>query len=152
MADRKKLLLTLVSTVCQVAQNSDGVGAEDMKDDYEESEDSEDSEDSEEDIADEEEVGAMFTHLMELQAQAVGVAAEIEAERREGERENARARVENYVDEVVPKYTPWQFKSHFRMKPHIFEVSHILECVCVCVCSLCKYVSLISVSEMIGNQ
>jgi len=33
------------------------------------------------------------------------------------------AKIHNFVEEIVPRYTPWQFKSHFRMHPGDFEVN-----------------------------
>ena len=36
---------------------------------------------------------------------------------------NPDAHVEHFVEVTVPRYTSYQFKLHFRMKPEVFEVS-----------------------------
>ena len=35
---------------------------------------------------------------------------------------NPEAHVHNYAEETVPTYTDFQFKTHFRMYPDVFEV------------------------------
>ena len=41
---------------------------------------------------------------------------------------NNNVRIINYVDSVVPLYSPDSFKSHFRMRRSSFEVCALIDC------------------------